>query len=381
MKHRGQVDLRPVKIIFTVALVAALIIAIIGAVSVGMNLSRDYMGNGAPSTAIAFKIDEGEDIDEIAERLHTEGIITYPAFFALNYKWSGEPPYSMGEHTLRASMSYGEILSTIGEVTYRTDTVKILIPEGYTLERIAAAVEEALGIHSSVLLDVADTDEFEQTFIADIPDRAHKLEGYLFPATYEYFTDASPYTVLNAMLNKFADEYDYAVQQRAKDLGMSMDEVIILASIIEREARGDTDRELVSGVFHNRLRRGMKLESCATVQFALGSNKAVLSYDDIAVDSPYNTYRVDGLPTGPICNPGKASILAALYPEQTEYLYFSLNADGIHVFNTTFEDHLKVQTELTDDALGQLKGRPSTDSSSDSPDADATETDATDSAE
>ncbi len=326
------------------AITFAVIVAglILAAGNVGMNLARDFVGNGKSNETVAFTIADGESMESISERLKDHGVIDYPLFFRGIYKIQGEPTYTKGEHSLRASMTYDEIIKKIGEVTKDNTTIKVLIPEGFNLSQITDAVTSKLNITAADFAKAVNSGVYNYPFIDSIPRQSDRFEGYLFPATYEFTQDATATTVVKLMLDKFDDEFDEQCKNRAEQLGMTIDEVITLASIIEAEAKGDDDRALVSSVFHNRLKLGMKLESCSTVQFVLKTNKPVLSYDDIATPSPYNTYIVEGLPEGPICSPGKASIIAALYPENSDYLYFALNEDNVHEFNTTLEEHEKV---------------------------------------
>lgn len=142
--------------------------------------------------------------------------------------------------------------------------------------------------------------------------------------------------MLKTFDQKFTDEY----YKRAQEMGKSVDQIITMASIIERETDSDTERAKVAGVFYNRLNKGMKLQSCATVQYVLGSHKPVLSIADTEIDSPYNTYKYAGLPVGPIANPGEDCIKAALYPEETDAFYFCLGKNGEHIFSKTYEEHV-----------------------------------------
>ena len=149
--------------------------------------------------------------------------------------------------------------------------------------------------------------------------------------------------MLQAFNNQFKDEY----YDRAAQMGMTVDQVITMASIIERETDSEAERSKVAGVFYNRINSGMKLQSCATVQYLLGERKPVLSIADTQIDSPYNTYIYPGLPIGPISNPGIACIEAALYPEQTDAYYFVQGQDGQHIFSNTYEEHLAAMKEMT----------------------------------
>ena len=141
------------------------------------------------------------------------------------------------------------------------------------------------------------------------------------------------------MLERFDEVFKEEYYDRADELGMTIDEIVILASVVEREARVESDRPIISGVFHNRLDQGWKLESCATIQYILGERKPRLLYSDLEIESPYNTYMYSGLPVGPIASFGEASLKATLYPEETDYMFFVAKDDGSHVFSRTLEEH------------------------------------------
>ena len=178
--------------------------------------------------------------------------------------------------------------------------------------------------------------------------RRYVLEGYLFPDTYEVYADASVDTILIKMLNRYNEIFTEAYKQRAAELGMSVDEVIVLASLIEREAQVDSDFAKVSAVFHNRIRQSIALQSCASLGYVLGVNKYTFSEAERKTDSPYNTYLYSGLPAGPVCNPGKTAIEAALYPNEEflseGYLFFCNGNPTVSrelIFSKTYEEHQK----------------------------------------
>jgi len=196
-----------------------------------------------------------------------------------------------------------------------------------------------------------DRAAFEKyAFIADISDdtdRDYLLEGYLFPDTYRIYVGSSPETIINRMLQRFGDIFDESFVERAEELGMTIDEVVTLASIIEREAAQEEDFAKVSAVFHNRLREGQRLESCATLQYVLKVDKYQFTEAEMATESPYNTYREAGLPAGPISNPGRLALTAALWPNEEyieeDYRFFCnmdvSNGNTSLIFAKTYEEH------------------------------------------
>ncbi|MCJ7656330.1 MAG: endolytic transglycosylase MltG [Candidatus Atribacteria bacterium] len=237
-----------------------------------------------------------------------------------------EDKLKYGEYNLSPSMNMLQILDKLakGEVI----TYKITIPEGYTYVQI------------SELLDKKEIAE-KEAFLKLVKDSEKNSEGYLFPDTYEVPKKYGAEKMAKVMLSNFNQlAIENKFIDRAEEIGFSLDEIIILASIIEKEAKFSDEKNRVSTVFHNRLKIGMKLQSCATIQYILGEPKEILDENDLKLDSPYNTYLYKGLPPGPICNPGLDSIIAAIEPNEEDYLYFVLGENGRHIFSKTYEEHL-----------------------------------------
>jgi len=238
-----------------------------------------------------------------------------------------EDQLKYGEYDLSPAMNMLQILDKLvkGEVI----TYKITIPEGYTCIKIAEILEKNEITEKEVFLEL-------------IKDKEKSMEGYLFPDTYEVPKKYGAEKMVKAMLSNFdhvAEENKFT--EKAEEIGFSLDEIIILASIIEKEAKFSEEKSKVSSVFHNRLKTGMKLQSCATIQYILEEPKERLDENDLKIESPYNTYLHKGLPPGPICNPGLDSIIAALEPEEEDYLYFVLGENGRHIFSKTYQEHLR----------------------------------------
>jgi UPF0755 protein len=211
----------------------------------------------------------------------------------------------------------------------------VTVPEGYTVWDIAGAFVAANIDSVSLLAALKDG-----VALANRRIEAPSLEGYLFPDTYRVRWGATAEQVTAMMLARLDEVFDAGLVQRALDVGMTPHEVLTLASIIEAESRMPAERPLVSAVYHNRLQRNMRLEADPTVAYAMGGYKGRLLYADLEIDSPYNTYRRRGLPPGPICSPGEASIRAALYPDSTaDVLYFVARGDGSHIFSRTLQEH------------------------------------------
>ncbi len=210
--------------------------------------------------------------------------------------------------------------------------VKVTIPEGFTVEQIAQR------LYSKEI--ICDPIEFI-TYV-----KSKNLEGFLFPETYYFYKNQSVEDIVDKMVKEFYKKYTSEFVQRAYELKMSTYQVVILASIIEKEAKSYEEKKLVSSVFHNRLKKGWNLESCATVRYALKKFKEPLTYKDLEVKSKYNTYIYPGLPPTPICNPGIDSIKAALYPKQTDDLFFFTPDNNTLMFSKYYKQHLEKQKQI-----------------------------------
>ncbi len=296
--------------------------------------------NAANSEVINVEIPKGSSTKKIASILLENQLTKSVSAFKLQSRIKGyDGTYKSGFYRLSQSMSMEEIMIALQKGT--AVTVRFTIPEGFDLKKITERLASENLINPEKFSLQVEQGVFDYKFLKDAPAGKERLEGYLYPDTYEVFPDSSEEQIINKMLLRFNQVFTDAYYARAKELGMSVGEVMTLASIIEREAIIPEDRAIISSVFHNRLKIKMPLQSCATVQFILGDQKAKLTNKDIAIDSPYNTYIINGLPPGPICSPGVASIEAALYPEDTNYLYFLAKGDGSSVFSVTYEDFLK----------------------------------------
>ncbi|HAP32750.1 MAG TPA: endolytic transglycosylase MltG [Firmicutes bacterium] len=281
---------------------------------------------------------------DIAVLLEEEGIIKSALLFQLYARYHGYDQHlQAGRYMLNPAMGLADILEELKQGVVFKETRRFTIPEGFTMEQIAARLDAA-GLAAADLFKEASRQYYNDNFafLDEIPAGVyHRLEGYLFPDTYEVFPESNADDIITIMLQRFAGVFNERYRSRAAELGLTIHEAITLASLIEREGRVREEKPLIAAVFHNRLKQNMLLQSCATVQYALGEIRAFLTYADLEIDSPYNTYLYPGLPPGPIASPSLYALRAALYPAPEDYLYFVSREDGsgAHYFSTTLQEH------------------------------------------
>lgn len=297
----------------------------------------------APGRPVQLEIPAGADTAEIAGILADAGVIENAAMFRLRARIDGvDSDFRSGVYDFTTGMAYEDVRDLL-VAGPPIEYVTVTIPEGFRLEQIAARLEEQAGVPSAEFLALAlgqaATFAPEHPYLADVPNGS--LEGYLFPKTYRIVRGASATEVIEMMLRQFDAEIAQVDLAYSASRGMSLHDVVTIASMIEREARIAEERPLVSSVIYNRLGIGMKLEIDATIEYVIRENRPRLLNSDLKVDSPYNTYMYAGLPPGPIASPGLAALQAAAAPAQTEYLYYVLTGkDGSHTFCVTLEEFL-----------------------------------------
>lgn len=293
---------------------------------------------------ISVEIPQGSTTPKIASILKEKGLIRNELIFRLTAKFLGmDGSLKAGKYVLDNGMTPEEILERLKAGGILKETVTFTIPEGFELDEIATRLSSrGLGDRDVFLELASDPNRFSESFpvFKDIP-KGLNLEGYLYPDTYEVYTDSSEEEIIMKMLSRFQELYTEDLAIKAKELNMTLNEVITLASIIEREGKLDDERPIISAVFHNRININKPLESCATIQYALGERKERLTFKDLEIKSDYNTYANNGLPPGPIASPGIKSIEAAVNPSDVDYKYFVSNGDGSHTFSITYDEHLK----------------------------------------
>ncbi len=293
------------------------------------------------TSTFVVTVTPGSSTTGIANLLYEEGLIQNVNAFKAKVKLlEVDGQMKAGDYMLSPSMSAETIINKLVDGEIFVETNKFTIPEGYEIRQIVDKLVEQGIVDRDVFMDVLENHPFDYAFLEGV-DRSKKLEGYLFPDTYEVLKSADEVAIVDRMLKRFGEVFKPEYYDRATELGMTVDEVVTLASIIEREARVAEEFEIVSSVFHNRMEIGMALQSCATVQYILQERKPVLSYADTEIEDPYNTYINAGLTPSPIASPGELAIKSALYPAETNYLYFVTTEknDGTHYFNETLAGH------------------------------------------
>ncbi|MBR3848622.1 MAG: endolytic transglycosylase MltG [Oscillospiraceae bacterium] len=305
---------------------------------------NEVLALARPDREVIIEIPEESSRADVAKILKKNDVIEHTAVFktfALLTKREAEFP--AGRYKVNSNMDYRAMLRRLTSKKAALNTVMVTIPEGYEVSQIVKLLEDKGVCEEKSLLEAIANSDFDYAFLDGVPlGKTNRLEGYLFPDTYEFYKGDSAERVIKRFLDNFEVKYNSEMSARARELGFTTHELITLASIVEREATAK-DRANIASVFHNRLKDSSYpyLESCATVQYVLGERKKVISIADTKIDNKYNTYKYKGLPPGPIANPGLDAINATLYPNNTDYLFFALQEDGTHKFSKTYEEHLK----------------------------------------
>ncbi len=289
------------------------------------------------TTSKLFEVTPGSSGKEIAKQLEKQGFIRHR--WALSYlsAWKGsDRAIQTGEYEISPSMTPAGILQKLasGNMFIRKFTLK----EGDSIWQIGSLLQQSGIVQNKLTFEKFLTD---QSLLRELQLNDHSLEGYLFPDTYSFPKGTSPKAIVSKMYENFKNKWDPAWDTRLKELNMSVHDIVTLASIIEKESGNSQEQPLISSVFHNRLQRRMRLQSDPTVIAGLPHFNGNLTKEDLTTPTPYNTYVIDGLPVGPIGNPGKSALEAAVNPDKTDYLYFVANGEGSHVFSATLDEHNK----------------------------------------
>ncbi|RLC38494.1 endolytic transglycosylase MltG [Candidatus Falkowbacteria bacterium] len=292
---------------------------------------------------ITFTVLAGQSVDDIGESLSASGLIKSKFYFKVYLKNKDiDKKIQAGDYFLSPSLSIKEIADILANGQALIDEKTIKIIEGWRMEEINKYLTEngVLKNNEFLVLAKTKTGNWDYTIFKGASPQAD-LEGFLFPDTYRIFSDATAEDIIVKMLDNLDKKITVEMREDIESSGRSIYEIIILASLIEKEVRDYSDMRIVSGIFRNRIKNGQPLESCATLAYILGENKKQYSIEDTQINSDYNTYKNQGLPPGPICNPGVNAIKAAIYSEETEYNYFLSRFDnGETVFGKSYQEHL-----------------------------------------
>jgi len=310
---------------------------------------------------VIFIVNKGESVKEIGKNLAKNSLINSEYYFNKYIKKSdNQLNLQAGEYVLNPMLNIKEIVEIFvkGNTKNEEDVIKVI--EGWSVKDIAEYFEKLGKLKTDDFFAVVGTPKIDYRkekklsppkdfsdqydFLSDKPDY-YGLEGYLFPDTYRIFKNASIEDVVYKMLNNFNKKFTPEMRAEVKKQGKTIFEIVTMASVVEKEVRSAEDMKLVSGIFWNRINNKQPLQSCASLAYVLGVNKAIYSTEDTQIESLYNTYQHTGLPPAPIANPGLNAIMAAIYPAKTDYFYFlTSNIDGKTIFAKTYEEHLKNKT-------------------------------------
>ncbi len=318
--------------------ISVFVLIILYAVFQWMIIPISWQVKGDSVTVI---INDGDNMSQIIGKLQEIGLLKSGTGLLLLAELSGKDRHiKAGRYDFEKGTTLYSLFNKLvqGDVMLKDVT----IPEGSTAREIAGILKRQIQIDSLEFFRVTQNDSLAWSM--DLP--VSNLEGYLFPETYKLAWGISPEKVARIMVGQLRKTFNDSLLRRAEEMNFSLTEVITLASLIEAEAKEEKERAIISAVYHNRLKLGMLLQACPTVTYGLPEIDRPLLLNDLERDSPYNTYKYPGLPPGPICNPGKASILAALYPADVDYLFFVSKGDGTHIFSTTLAEHNQAKNKI-----------------------------------
>ena len=314
---------------------------------VGWLLINDFCAFNKTPVETAVEVTSDDDLGSIADKLHDAGLVNYKWFFKLFGRVvKAEEKIGIGTYTLNSDMDYVALITAMhnssGNLT--AETVRVTIPEGYTVEQTIALLASKGVNTEEALTEAAKEYDFSYDFIDNNSHELSRLEGYLFPDTYDFYVGEKPGSALNRLLYNFSGKMDEERMEKVEASKYSLKQIITIASLIEKETDG-TDQANIASVIYNRLADtgshgtyGM-LNIDAALLYALPDHEGSITNEDKKMDSRYNLYKYAGLPPTPIANPGIAAIDAALNPATTDYYYYALGTDGRHHFSTTLQEH------------------------------------------
>ena len=300
-----------------------------------------FWPQGNPHSSVKVRVEPGSSLNKIAENLYKKSVISNINMFCFAVKMLGkEKEIPVGTFKIINATTNKEIINQLIYGAPEFNKVRIL--EGWNIKQIAGHLSYVMNFDSTNFIQLTN----DKKILQKHGIKALSLEGYLYPDTYFFNEGDSPEFVLNHLIRSHKNIWNESLLNRAKALDLTQHEIVTLASIIEGEAIYDIERPRISAVYHNRLNIGMRLQADPTIQFIIPDSPRRLLNRDLKIKSPYNTYLNQGLPPGPINSPGKNSILAALFPEKNDFLFFVASGDGYHTFTTNEKDHNRAKRKL-----------------------------------
>lgn len=328
----------------------SIIFLILGSTTLFFIMLKPKDINFDKNSSIDFEVKTGCVTKKIAQDLEDQGLIKDSSVFTLFVKMKGmDNKIKAGKYSLNPSMTPEQILTKLVSGDTIKNEEKVTIPEGTQLKKIAKILSDHKLTTEKEFCEAAKAGNFKDKyeFLRDLSDDT-SLEGFLFPDTYLLPKNKTPKFYIDIFLSRFEEVYikENNFDEKEQKIGLKAYQIVTLASIIEAEAKLESEKPIIASVFNNRLQKGMPLQSCSTVNYALGKHKEKLSTNDTEFDSLYNTYIHVGLPPGPICSPGLSAIRAVIHPKKSEYLYFVSNGDGSHTFSKTYNEHINAKNAI-----------------------------------
>ncbi len=326
--------LKALKRFWFIPVILLVVLLVVGLVGYNIFLGANTFANEPEKVFLVWR---GQTFPTIVDSLEQRGIIRDRQMFVLVAKIVGGTQHlQVGRYRWQSGISNYDIFLSIRDGK-DNEPVLVSIPEGLRAKQQARILERKIGIDSARYVSLVH----DSAFIASLGIDAPSLDGYLLPDTYSFNWQSDEKAVVRELVDQFQNFYDDSLKQREAELGWTTNQVLSLAAIVEGEAILNEERPRIAGVYHNRLAKRMRLEADPTIQYIIDDGPRRLLYDDLRIQSPYNTYRNYGLPPGPVNSPGKASILAVLYPEQNSFLFFVANGQGGHWFSKSYSEHLR----------------------------------------
>ncbi|MFH0819580.1 MAG: endolytic transglycosylase MltG [bacterium] len=288
-----------------------------------------------------FIIDKGDGVNQISQKLKKEGFICSRLVFE-NYVWliGKKNQFKAGRHFLPRDVNIRHLVNLLTSGQSLTNELTIKVLEGWTIDEIAEYLAKQKIVKKEDFLNAVKLpDDFHFDFLKEINSQNKTLEGYLFPDTYRIYQTATAQDIIKKMITNFDQKLNRELREEIKKQGKSISQIVVMASILEKEAGSDEDRAMIADIFWRRLKKGIGIQADSTVNYITGKKTPSISYEDAQIDSLYNTYKYRGLPPGAICNPGLSSIKAAIYPKANDYWYFLSTKDGKIIYSKNLEEH------------------------------------------